>query len=189
MDSPAPTPTPIQLAAGGVIGTPTWPEGDTATGGQGQHLGGMNCVHSLSPTFHHHTHLSIFVNGAQLAFPMGVGMYKPGGGSTGFIYHAQCYYWLHTHDQTGILHMESPTAPAPNTFTLGKLFLLWGEPLSNTQIAQFNGTVAVYINGALYTNYVNVGDITLNPGDDITLVIGTAPSWIPAYLLPPGLPT
>jgi hypothetical protein len=181
--APSPTPTPIQLVSGGVVGTPTWPEGDTATGGQGQQVAGLNCMKSLSAPFHHHAHLSLFVNGQQLEFPLGVGMFQPGKGKSGYIYHQTCLYWLHTHDGTGILHMESKTGAS---FTLGTAFKLWGEPLSSTQVAQYTGSVAVYVNGNLDTTDPIAG-VPLNPGDDVTLVIGQTPNWIPAYILPAGL--
>jgi hypothetical protein len=185
--SPSPTPTPIQLVTGELVGTPTWPEGDTTTGGQGQYMAGFNCLKSLSEPNHHHVHLSIFVNGQQLAVPMGVGMFQPGKGGSGYIYHQTCLYWLHTHDQTGVLHMESAQPPTAQLFNLGNFFKLWGEPFSNTQLAQFNGTVAVYLNGMLDTTDTDVRKVALTPGDDITLVIGTPPIWMPAYLLPAGL--
>jgi hypothetical protein len=183
MDVPTPTPTPIQLVIAGLVGTPTWPVGDTATGGQGQHIEGLNCLKQLGVPFHHHAHLALFVNGQQLAFPMGVGMYLPNQGKHGYIYHQNCLYFLHTHDQTGILHMESKT---DMTFTLGTLFTLWGEPLSTTQIAQFTGPVSVYVDGVLDTTDP-LASVPLNPGSDVTLVIGTPPDWIPVYILPPSL--
>lgn len=187
MDVSDPSPTPIQLVTGGIVGTPTWPEGDTATGGQGQYIAGFNCLKQLGEPYHHHVHLSIFVNGAQLAVPLGIGMENPGHAPQGFVYHQTCLYWLHTHDQTGILHMESPQPPSPTLFNLGNFFRLWGEPFSNTQLAQFTGTVAVYDNGMLLTQYADVRQVPLNPGDDLTIVIGTVPDEIPSYTLPASL--
>lgn len=182
-DVPSPTPTPIQLVIAGLIGTPTWPIGDTSTGGQGQQVQGLNCLAQLSEPFHHHVQLSIFVNGQQLAVPMGVGMFQPGGGKSGYIYHTTCLYFIHTHDRTGIIHVESKI---DQVYSLGTFFKLWGEPLSSTQIAQFTGAVSVYINGQLDTTDP-IGSVPLTPGSDITLVIGTPPAWIPAYILPPSL--
>lgn len=182
-DVPSPTPTPIQLVTGGLIGTPTWPKGDTPTGAQGQQVLGLNCLAQLDEPFHHHVHLSIFVNGQQLAVPFGVGMYLPGGGKSGYIYHTKCIYFVHTHDQSGTIHLESKT---DQQFTLGTFFKLWGEPISSTQIAQFTGPVSVYINGNLDTTDP-VASVPLAPGTDITLVIGQTPAWIPVYLLQVGL--
>ena len=182
-DTPAPTPTPIQLAIAGLVGTQHWPEGDTATGGQGQQVAGLNCLKQLDEPYHHHVQLSIFINGEQLTVPFGVGMYQPGGGKAGYIYHQTCLYFVHTHDRTGIIHLESKTA---QPFSLGTFFKLWGEPLSTTQIAEFTGPVSVYVNGQPDTVDAPQ-NVAMNPGDDITLVIGTPPAWIPAYILPPSL--
>jgi len=182
-DVPSPTPTPIQLVIAGLIGTPTWPNHDTATGGQGQQVSGLNCLAQLSEPFHHHVQLSIFVNGQQLTVPMGLGMYQPGGGKSGYIYHTTCLYFVHTHDRTGIIHIESKV---DQPYTLGTFFKLWGEPLTSTQIAQFTGPVSIYINGAPDTTD-QIASVPLTPGSDITLVIGTPPAWIPAYILPPSL--
>ena len=183
MDTPTPTPTPIQLVIGGTIGTLHWPKGDTATGGQGQQVAGLNCLKQLGEPFHHHVQLSFFVNGQQLAMPFGVGMYLPGGGKSGYIYHQNCLYFVHTHDRTGIIHIESKV---DQPYTLGMLFKLWGEPLSDTQIAEFTGPVSVYVNGTLDTTDP-IQNVPLTGGSDITLVIGQPPDWIPVYLLPPSL--
>jgi len=181
---PSPTPTPIQLQYGTTIGTVTWPDDDTATGGQGKPVESIYCRAQMDNTYHHHAQLTIFVNGAQLAIPKGTGMFKPSSGSGGFIYHAKCFYWLHTHDQTGIIHIEPPDGRA---FTLGQWFKIWGEPVGTNQIAQFTGPVSVYINGALQPG-MDPRSVTLTPYEEITLVIGTPPSWIPQYLFPPGYP-
>ena len=180
--SPTATPTPIQLVIGTTVGTPVFPEGDTATGGQGQQIQGINCRKELLNTYHHHVHLSLFVNGEQIALPRGTGMKNPG--TSQFVYHATCFYFLHTHDATGIIHVEPPTN---NVFTLKQYFAIWGEPLSTNGFATYSGPVAVYINGTLQPG-MDPNTIALTPYEEITLVIGTPPSWIPAYLFPAGYP-
>lgn len=180
--TPTPTPTPIQLVQGGVVGTPTFPEGDTATGGQGQQVAGVNCRQSLNNLYHHHVHLSMFVNGTQIALPRGTGMKNPGTNS--FVYHADCFYFLHTHDATGIIHIEPPTG---STYNLHQYFKIWGEPLSTNGFAGFTGPVAVYIDGTLQPG-VDPNTVAFSPYEEITLVIGTPPDWIPNYLFPAGYP-
>ena len=180
--SPTPTPTPIQLVIGTTVGTETFPEGDTASGGSGQPIDGISCRAFLDNQFHHHVHLSMFVNGEQIALPRGTGMKDPGQGN--FIYHAQCAYWLHTHDETGIIHIEPPNG---QTFTLKQYVDIWGEPLGTNGFANFAGTVSVYIDGVLQSG-MDPNAVTFSPFEEITLVIGTPPSWIPVYLFPPGYP-
>lgn len=71
-------------------------------------------------TLHIHAHLNIFINGEGYSIPSNVGIIPN-----------QCIYWLHTHDDTGIIHIESPEN---RTFILGEFFDIWGENLSNNQI-------------------------------------------------------
>src|SRR5580704_17427768 len=69
-----PNDTPIQLVSGTTVGTPTFPEGDTPTGGQGHTIDGQyNCLKFVGGPGHHHAHLSLFVDGQQLAIPRGMG--------------------------------------------------------------------------------------------------------------------
>ena len=179
MQQPTPTPTPIQLVIGGVIGTPTFPEGDTATGGQGQQVDTVNCRSFLNNVYHHHVQLSMFVNGTQIALPRGTGMKNPG--TNKFVYHADCFYWLHTHDATGIIHVEPPDS---RTFTLKQYFDIWGMPLSTNGFAGYTGPVSVYLNQVLQPG-MDPTTIVFSPFLQITLVIGNPPSWIPVYLFPP----
>jgi len=178
--TPNATPTPIQLVLGGTIGDVVFPDGDTATGGQGQPIQGINCRKELLNQFHHHVHLSLFVNGEQIALPKGTGMKNPH--HNAFIYHADCFYFLHTHDQTGIIHIEPRTQ---TTFTLKNYFAVWGEPLDTNGFAGYTGTVSVYIDGVLQPG-VDPRTVQFTPFEQITLVIGTPPDWIPSYIFPPG---
>jgi hypothetical protein len=55
--------------------------------------------------------------------PAGIGIKPP-----------DCIYWLHTHDISGIIHVESPDN---RTFTLGQFFDIWGKKFNNSQIFDF----------------------------------------------------
>jgi len=173
--------TAIQLVPGTTVGQAVFPEGDTATGGQGQQVNGINCKMALDNAFHHHAHLSLFVNGVQYAIPRGTGMKNPG--KNNFIYHADCYYWIHTHDDTGILHMEPPAA---FNFSLKQYFHIWGEPLSTTGVAGYNGLVTVFVNSIQV--FVDPNTIVLNPFDQVTLEVGLPVVTPPVYIFPPGYP-
>jgi len=178
--APTPTPTPIQLTIGGIVGTPTFPEGDTSAGGSGQTIDGVICGPHLDSQFHHHVQVSLFYNRVQIALPQGTGMKNPG--RNNFIYHADCYYDIHTHDQTGIVHIEPPNG---TPFTLKQYFDVWGMPLSLNGFATYKGRVAVYINQTLQPG-MDPTTVTLSPFEEIALIIGPAPSWIPVYKFPPG---
>jgi hypothetical protein len=160
------------LAQGSAFGTPQWPDGSSAAGGQGQTIAGVECL--KSEAYHIHAHLSIFRNGEQLAIPAHIGL-------------VGCAYELHTHDSSGIVHVETSTSRA---FTLGQFFAVWGQPLSTSNVAGITGLpVAFYtVDGASLAQYTgNPADIALQARRDIVIVIGTAPATIPNYQWDAGL--
>ena len=61
---------------------------------------------------HIHQHLDLYVDGRKVLVPAGIGI-DPAVG----------YAPLHTHDPSGVIHVESPTV---RTYTLGEFFAVWG---------------------------------------------------------------
>jgi hypothetical protein len=177
-------PPPIQLVIGTTVGTPTFPEGDTATGGQGQLVDGkFQCLKFVGGPGHHHAHLSLFVNGQQLAIPRGIGMFQPD--HNNFIYHQTCLYILHTHDDTGIIHMEPRIGNG--YFKLGNVFDLWGEPLTTSNVAGYTGQQTIIVDGQTYNGDPRL--IVLAPYMQITIEVGTPLGGPPpTYLFPPNYP-
>lgn len=164
--------TPTLLQPGISIGTSYWPDGSTATGGHGAPVGNVNCL--VSEDYHLHAHLTIMLNGSALAIPAHIGL-------------DGCAYELHTHDQSGVVHVETATA---RQFTLGQLFAVWGQPLSRDNVAGITGQkISVYVNDgdnmAFYPG--NPPDLQLLNHRAITIVIGTPPATIPSYTWGGGL--
>jgi hypothetical protein len=178
---PVTTADPIQLVPGTTVGQDVFPEGDTATGGQGQQVLGISCRQALDSKYHHHVHLSLFVNGVQYAIPRGTGMKNPG--QAPFIYHADCFYFLHTHDETGIIHIEPP---GPDIYSLHQYFALWGMKLSTTNVAGYKGAVTVFVDGT--QENVDPNTIKFSPYEQITLEVGTPVVTPPVYIFPPHYP-
>ena len=168
--SPQPGPTPSP-------GAPNPGVGDTASGGQGQDVDGIKCQTNEQLVYHVHAHLSIVHNGQEQLVSAQVGI--PGGPLT-----PKCYYWLHTHDTTGVIHVESPTEAK---YTLGQFFDIWGQPLDTTNVAVYpvpSGQLTAYVNGQLF-----VGDprtITLDAHTQVVIELGTQVSP-PSFTFPPGL--
>ena len=135
-------------------------------------IDGIRCDRTELLNFHHHAHLSIFVNGSSYLIPAGVGIKLPG-----------CIYWLHTHDASGLIHIESPKN---NTFNLGEFFDIWGQKLNNSQIFGLradNSTdrkLTVYLNGTAI-NQTSYRDIPILNHEDIVIIYGPRPSEIPQY--------
>ena len=112
-----------------------------------QPVGGIYCDQQEQTAFHIHAHLSIFINGQPAPLSQGIGIASD----------SSCFYWLHTHDTTGVIHIESP---AGHSFVLGNFLDEW----SSTQFSSLNypsqldlsGWTA-YLNGKLYQgNYRNI---------------------------------
>ncbi|TAM75011.1 hypothetical protein EPN44_09795 [bacterium] len=173
-EAPAPQGTPI--VQGSVIGKVLFADGDTASGGRGQTVGGIECNIQEMLAKHQHAHLTLFFDGVQAALPKFVGIVmKP--------QNQGCIYWLHTHDATGLIHIESPD---PNgTYTLGQFFAIWGQELAPDDIAGHTGAVHAYVDGMAYQGDLRA--IPLAPRSEITLEVGKPVVAPPLYAFPEGL--
>ncbi len=173
---------PITLVQATVVGHTRFPNGDTPRGGQGQPVDGIQASASEQIVYHIHAHLSLFDHGRQVALPRGIGIVPPRVVQNGFVVGGQAFYWLHTHDATGIIHIESPVR---KLYTLAQFFAVWGEPLTRRDVAGMNGAVTVFLNGRPYRG--NPGAITLVAHREITLEVGQPVVPPPVYTFPPGL--
>jgi hypothetical protein len=94
-------------------------------------------------TFHIHAMLHIYVNGLLVPLPANIGL-PPGKGIESS---------MHTHDSSGIIHME---APRPHTYTLGDFFAVWGVKLGPAQVGGLTGyggnKLHFFLNGKPITN-------------------------------------
>jgi len=166
--------TVINLDGGQQIGATHWPDGATSVGGQGQPVGTLECNAATPGPVHIHAHLSIFLNGEQLAIPSRIGFVDSSPSSS-------CHYQLHSHDRTGLVHVHATT---PTDFTLGQYFAIWGQPLETANIAGETGMpVKVYITDAGVVSEVtsNWSAIVLDSHREVTIQIGTAITEIPNY--------
>jgi hypothetical protein len=136
---------------------------------------GLNDLTNEGQVVHIHQHLDIFVNGKREPVPANIG-----------IYDGQFLTELHTHDPTGIMHVESPTK---RQFDLGQFFGVWGVRLNADCVGGYCRELTpwtVYVNGQAYTG--NPAALVLTEHQEIAFVIGTAPKKIPSsYKFPPGL--
>jgi hypothetical protein len=138
----------------------------------GQTLNGIECGSTEQLAYHIHARLTIYNNGVLAPVPAGIGIIQPvtqGSGAQAFVSQAtKCFYWLHTHAQDGVLHVESPTT---KLYPLSDVFAIWGQPLSSTQVGPAKGTVTAYVNGKKFTG--DPQTITLSAHEDIQLDVGT----------------
>ncbi len=127
---------------------------------------------------HTHEHLDIFIHRQHTPVPSGIGINK----TAGFISP------IHTHDATGIIHVESPTI---RDYTLGQFFDIWGVRLTAACIGGYctdsANTLLVFVDGQFYSQ--NPRDLVLKAHQEIVISFGTAkelPLPIPNdYSFPP----
>lgn len=120
-------------------------------------VNGISCDSSEQLAYHIHAHLSIYINGQQVQVPQSIGIPSD----------SSCFYWLHTHDTSGIIHIESPKT---KTYALGDFFQVWHgrfpELQYPAQLSQTDGWT-VYVNGKQYNGDIN--SVPLNAHALITL--------------------
>ncbi|MDE2589946.1 MAG: hypothetical protein KGL95_09825 [Patescibacteria group bacterium] len=142
---------------------------DNAASSEFQPIDGIECGQMEYATFHIHEHLDVFVDGHHIPVPALIG-----------IEDNTCLYWLHTHDASGIIHVESPQA---RNFTLYEFLDIW-RSTGSTQPP--DGEPMVSVNGLEV--HTDLADVKLHAHDEIVLVYGSSPNSIPSfYQFPEGL--
>jgi hypothetical protein len=115
---------------------------------------------------HIHQHLDVFANGKRVTVPAGIGI------DADYRFISP----LHTHDTSGVIHVESPTV---RPFTLGEFFGVWGVPLERAS--------QVYVDGRRVSG--DPAGVRLTPHEEIVVLFGSRRprSPIPAsYSFPLG---
>jgi hypothetical protein len=136
---------------------------------------GISCDTSEQLLFHIHAHLAAYQNGVQKFVPPEIGIATNSSGAT-------CFSWLHTHDNTGVIHIESPVQ---RVYTLGNFFHVWGQPLSSTQVGTLQGNVTAYYNGAPFAG--DITSIPMNAHDLIQLDVGSTSPGPQPFIWSPDL--
>lgn len=167
---------PVLAASATLIGTspgitPAWPDGSSASGGSGTPIDGVVCLQSED--YHIHSHLTIIKDGVTQRIPQHIGL-------------SGCAYELHTHDYSGMIHVETSTT---KKFTLGQFFAVWGEPLSRTNVAGLSGEPVHFFisDGDTLTEYTDDPNaIELVSHRSLYIVIGAVPATLPRNQWPAG---
>jgi hypothetical protein len=167
-----------EAISGQGTGQPPWPV--PADPVKGARAAGLSVQPMEGTAKHFHAHLDLIVNGKPVPVPANLGI-EPSGSAMSE---------LHTHDETGILHIEAPTAS--KRYTLGQLFSEWNVRLNDKSIggltADETHVLRAYMDGKLTQG--NPADIELAAHREIALVYGPANQKVdvPArYDFPPGV--
>jgi hypothetical protein len=166
----------LPLAIGGIflvvfIGLIVWYRvltgGGTNPAQSGQPVNGIQCQTGEQLAVHYHAHVDILYKNGPVTIPA----------NTGIPAAASCLYWLHTHDESGVIHIEAPQSSATRQFTLGDFFGIWGQPLSRKQVATIpigsGNQLKMWVNGTPYTG--DPSKIVLRSHEQIVIEIG--PPW------------
>lgn len=118
---------------------------------------------SEGTVLHIHQHLDIFVHGKPVAVPAEIGI----GPGDSFI------TILHTHDATGVIHVESPQKA---DYTLGQFMQVWGVRFDTTHLGGYTqdaeNKLQVYANGQPVQG--DPRNLKLTEHEEIVIVYGTA---------------
>lgn len=140
---------------------------------------GLPMLRQEGNVVHTHAHLDVSVDGQPVMVPGGIGIGSSNQGISP----------LHTHNASGVIHIESPVNRA---YTLGEFFTEWDVSLSPDNVGGLRvadgKTLRVFVNGAQVTG--NPAALIINAQDEIALVYGNPQSAgsIPSrYEFPSGL--
>lgn len=140
---------------------------------------GLPPLEAEASVVHYHAHLDVIVEGRPVTVPALIGIDEA----------ARRISPLHTHDPSGILHIE---APGQDTFTLGQLFIEWDVRLTRDCVGSAcagNGkALRLYVDGRQRSG--DPATLILAKHQEIALVFGDAsdsPSVPSSYDFPNGL--
>ena len=128
---------------------------------------GLPALASEGSALHIHQHIDIIINGNPVAIPAGIGIDE----AAGFISP------VHTHDTSGVIHVESNTV---RDFTLGQFFDIWGVLFTKNALGGYRAdtrhTLKVYADDKLVAG--DPRDLALTEHEEIAVVYGTASSTL-----------
>ncbi|HKW04505.1 MAG TPA: hypothetical protein VJN71_04320 [Nitrososphaerales archaeon] len=133
---------------------------------------------SESLFLHIHPWLTITINGVNVTIPPGIGIVNPAEGGT---YNGAPIYGggagsefepVHTHDNTGIIHIESPT----NTnYTLGQFFQIWAATYAYVNFSGSNRPI-------VFNNTDILGFVVNSSSSSLKLLVNGLPAPAADYV-------
>jgi hypothetical protein len=123
---------------------------------------GLPVLSQEALAFHIHMLLQVYVDGKAVPVPQGVGIDEV----------QKFITVLHTHDTSGIIHVESPIQ---KNYTLGQFFDVWGVPFSSSTLGAYANAgdkqIRVFLNGQPYN--ADPTGLILKQHEDIVVTFGT----------------
>ena len=147
-------------------------------------ISGIACDSMQQNGYHIHAHVTIYIRGKRVAIPRGIGIAPDG----------SCYYWIHTHTDDGIIHIEAPQK-LPN-LALDDFLTVWHDGFAKLnfppELMQSTGW-KIFVNGKPFSGVITsplLTEVPLASHDVVTLEYGS-PNPLPdtIFAFPADLPT
>ena len=139
------------------VSQPTWSNGweNLSARLAALHLPGLS-----DTTLHYHGHLTLYVDGRRVVIPANIGFDQPD----------QVASPIHTHDTTGVIHIEADDPSFRGS--LQEFFDVWGVYLSSRCVGGYCSGVKAFVNGRTVSLSRSV---PLAAHDAVTVVVGRPP--------------
>lgn len=127
---------------------------------------GLQALSGGESTLHIHEHIDIIINGHSVTVPANIGINQI----------REFMSPIHTHDNSGIIHVESPII---RNFTLGEFFDVWGVRFTKDCIGSYcdtaSSTLTIYNNGK---KVIDPRTLILKEHQEIAVVFGVSSSTL-----------
>ncbi len=125
-------------------------------------INGVRCQQGEQLIYHWHTTLKLYEQSEEVKVPANIGIFP------------NCLYWLHTHDDSGKIHIESPIQ---RTYTLGNFLAIWGKKITNSEFlgqpVNSEKPLIIRVNNLPYQG--DPEEIPLRDGELIVIAYGKPP--------------
>lgn len=154
--TPAPAATTLSVGTGVTNGS----NPITGTSPSGNSIDGIPCSASETTSYHVHFFVGVYNNTSETEVPAGLGMVNPSAPDPNSsppnqILTWTCAYHIHTHDASGMIHIESdsptcgsaPGASGPcsmSIYNFGNFLDVWGVSIGSNSFGPLSGPVQIY---------------------------------------------
>lgn len=146
-------------------------------------INGISCGSAEQFGYHIHVHLTVYIQGKLVSIPQGIGIAPDG----------SCFYWMHTHTNDGIIHIEAPQQL--HNLALDDFLTIWQQGFANLnfplEMTQSTGW-QIFVNGKPFNGMVTSPlqtEVPLHSHDVVTMEYGSPnPPPDMFYAFPANLP-
>jgi hypothetical protein len=141
-------------------------------------VAGLRCTTVHGPRYG--VHIELYAHRLVVPVPAGIGIAPPLRRSGVYVLGGSCLYPIRTFEPTGVVMVDRG-----RRLTLGSMFAIWGQPLSDDALVNFHGRVLAFVGGRRWPGFPAA--IPLRRHAEIVLEVAGYLAPHPAYRFPPGL--